>query len=208
MWRRITSDGHFCEDVNELSVSSRACNFLSTADTVSSKSLLQGLTLKSLFLPVYDKTQLTCAAVGSLLLSFQPTRVLRNNADRWCVQGWSGETERCDVISRISGYTLGPDSTGEEGKLSTVHSWRNGSDHDQKWIMAAEGTFSLPLGSWEGWGVELRKKRKTKLPAASHSHPSGASGSPTEVVCWNGPINLLAPERNFRNWLQTRIQHP
>ena len=97
---------------------------------------------------------------------------------------------------------------GEKGKPSTVHSWRNGSDHDQKWIMAAEGTFSLPLGSLkEGRGLELRKKRKTKLPAASHSHPSGASGSPTEVVCWNGPINLLAPERNFRNWLQTRIQH-
>jgi hypothetical protein len=49
-------------------------------------------------------------------LSFLAARDLRNSADWWCVQGWSDETERCDIISRSWGDTLGPGTTGEKGK--------------------------------------------------------------------------------------------
>jgi hypothetical protein len=101
-------------------------------------------------------------------LSFQPTRDLRNSADWWCVQGWSVERERCDIISRSSGDTLGPDSTGEKGEPSTVHSWCNGSDHDQKWIMAAEGTFSLPLGSSKERGGRESYGRREKQSSLQH----------------------------------------
>jgi len=82
-------------------------------------------------------------------------------------------TERCDIISRSSGDTLGPDNTGGKGKPSTVHSWRNGSDHDQKWIMAAEGTFSLQLGSSkEGReGVRVTEEEKNKTPCSISEPP-------------------------------------
>jgi hypothetical protein len=103
---------------------------------------------------------------------------------------------------------------GEEPKPSPVHTRRNGLGHDQKWITAAEGAFSLPSGSWRGSEGESRKKREknTKLSAASHYPPpppplpsSGAADSPTEVVCWNGPINLLAPKHSFKKLAPDKI---